>query len=157
MLLSRGLFLLALVPGSVFAQQNISGAREREPVQTVDTDQGPGHGNVRVQLGFYDHSDNGDGNPFLDEDLTVIEPVVVFDYDATDRLSWGGTFSFDYVSSASIDRLSEFDGQSGASGDTYFGADFNAAYKTSESWTLGGRAGFSFEYDYTSFGFGTAV
>ena len=35
-----------------------------------------GHGSVTVQLGLYHQADDGDANPFLDEELTVIEPAV---------------------------------------------------------------------------------
>ena len=114
-----------------------------------------GAGHFGVQLGYYDHSDGGgDGNPFLDESLTVLEPLIVFDYNVTDRMTLGATVSWDIVSSASIDRLSDYPEQSGASGDNYIGADFSLLYQKSDNWQIGGHAGYSFEYDYSSLGVG---
>ncbi|MFT7486371.1 MAG: hypothetical protein ACI9F9_002226 [Candidatus Paceibacteria bacterium] len=116
-----------------------------------------GEGHLGMQLGFFNTSDSpGDGNPFLDEALTVIEPVIVYDYNVTDRLNVGAKLSYDLVSSASIDRLSEYGNgeQSGASGDNYVGSDFNFLYQKNRDWTLGGHLGASFEYDYFSLGFG---
>ena len=116
-----------------------------------------GEGSLGIQLGYYDHSDGGgDGNPFLDEDLTVIEPVIVFDYNVTDRLALGVLLSYDNVSSASIERLNDhpLSEQSGASGDYYGGGDFSLNYQWNRDWTIGGHAGLSIEYDYTSIGLG---
>ena len=111
----------------------------------------PGSGSVTLQLGYYDRDDSqGSGNPFLDESLTVIEPVVLFTYNVSEDTTWFGKASYDWVSSASIERLSNFPTQSGASGDFYVGAEFGARTRTNEHWVLGGRAGASFEYDYFS-------
>jgi len=78
----------------------------------------PGSGSVTLQLGYYDRDDSqGSGNPFLDESLTVIEPVVLFTYNVSEDTTWFGKASYDWVSSASIERLSNFPTQSGASGD----------------------------------------
>ncbi|MEZ6017718.1 MAG: DUF3570 domain-containing protein [Planctomycetota bacterium] len=120
---------------------------------TVRGDAGgrPGSGSVTYQLGFYDRGDGqGDGNPFLDESLTVIEPLVLFTYNVSEDTTYFGKLSYDWVSSASIERLSAFPAQSGASGDFYVGAEVGARTKTNERWTLGGRLGASFEYDYFS-------
>ncbi|MGE3163867.1 MAG: DUF3570 domain-containing protein [Planctomycetota bacterium] len=116
-----------------------------------------GHGSLQFRLGYYDSDDSGDGNPFLDESLTVIEPVVVLDYNVTDRLSLSGTFSYDSVSSASIDRLSRYPDQSGATGDDYFGISLGLSYRWSDDWRLGGHGSFSSEYDYNSIGAGVFV
>ena len=113
-----------------------------------------GSGSVVYQLGFYDHADSGDGNPFLDESLTVIEAVTILDYNVTDRFGYGIKLSYDYVSSASIDRLSKFPDQSGASADNYVGLDFSMRYQTSDTWLVGGHLGASVEYDYNSLGLG---
>jgi len=124
---------------------------EDEPEQTGVA----GTGSAEVRIGLYQNDDgNGDGNPFLDEELTVIEPVILVDYNVTEKLSVGAMLSYDYVSSASIDRLSNYPEQSGASGDYYFGGDLNLRYKVSEDVKLGFHGGASVEYDYTSFGFG---
>ena len=113
-----------------------------------------GHGSVDFRLGFYYNGDDGDGNPFLDEELLVIEPVVVFDYNISDDKTVWGKFSSDYVSSASIDRLNKFPQQSGASGDYYFGLDLGLKQELSEDSRAGVFATGSVEYDYLSFGLG---
>lgn len=118
-------------------------------------DAGPaGHGFVEFRLGYYENDDSGNGNPFLDESLTIIEPIVVFDYNYSDRLAVHGKFSYDHVSSASIDRLSNYPDQSGASGDNYFGFDLGMRYALRPDLRLGAFLSTSFEYDYQSFGLG---
>ena len=117
-----------------------------------------GSGAVELRVGYYDNDDGGsDGNPFLDESLTDIEPVVVIEYQATDRLRLTLTGSYDSVSSASIDRLSNYSNQSGASGDNYFSGDLAARYELSEDVRVGGHLGASLEYDYRSLGFGANI
>ena len=64
--------------------------------------------------------------------------LVYFDHNITDEVAMWAKFSYDYVSSASIDRLSNFPEQSGASGDFYFGVDGGLRLKLSESVQLGG-------------------
>jgi hypothetical protein len=113
-----------------------------------------GTGSASFRIGYYDNDDKGDGNPFLDEALTVIEPVVIVDYNVTDRLGVYSKFSYDDVTSASIERLSNFSEQSGASSDFYIGLDLGARYELSENRRVGGFVGGSVEYDYTSIGFG---
>ncbi|MDA1263889.1 MAG: DUF3570 domain-containing protein [Planctomycetota bacterium] len=119
----------------------------------------PGHDDTGTttwafRLGLFQQPDSGDGNPFLDEELTVIEPVVLFETDLNPRLRGSSMFSYDNVSSASIDRLSKFDGQSGASGDFYFGLDLGLSYLWDQATDVGGNLHFSKEYDYTSIGLG---
>lgn len=135
---------LALVP------QTGSGAQL--PRFTLPSDFGDaGTGSIEVQLGYYDRTDSpGDGNPFLDEAVTVIEPIVVFDYNASDTFGYSALLVYDWVSSASIERLSRYPEQSGASGDFYVGADVGLRWKTSEQTDVAARFGFSSEYDYQS-------
>lgn len=114
----------------------------------------PGHGNFAFRVELYDNPDDGAGNPFLDESLTVVEPAVVLDYDVTQRFGVHGQFTYDYVSSASIKRLSRYPEQSGASGDFYVGGNFGFDYELSERTRAGAFANASFEYDYSSFGLG---
>jgi Protein of unknown function (DUF3570) len=119
-----------------------------------------GTGSVELRIGFYNNSDSGDGNPFLDEAETVIEPVVVATYNVTDRLTLTGQLSYDLVSAASIERLSEGNRtaqQSGASADNYVGGDLGVSYQLTESARVGAHACGSSEYDYTSFAFGANV
>ncbi len=125
--------------------------------QTEAPSTGKGHGSAGFRLGFYDNGDSGDGNPFLDEALTVIEPVLVFDYNVSDTSAWWGKFSYDHVSSASIDRLSKFPDQSGATGDFYFGLDVGWRHAPSQHKQVGVFGHVSKEYDYTSLGFGGDV
>lgn len=75
-----------------------------------------GHGSWSARLGLFDMADDGDGNPFLDEDLTVIEPVFLYQYNVSEDTTYSAQISYDNVSSASIERLSKFDDQTGATG-----------------------------------------
>lgn len=109
-----------------------------------------GHGSIEARMGYYHNDDSDDSNPFLDEEETVIEPVLVFSFDATDRLSLDATLSYDYVSSASIDRLSRYPEQSGASGDDYYGLDLGVRFRATDDLRLGLTGGASSEYDYSS-------
>ncbi len=109
---------------------------------------------ITTRLGFYHSPDDGDGNPFLDEELTVIEPVILYQRNVNEKLSLSAQLSYDLVSSASIDRLSKFPEQSGASGDYYIGLDLGANVKLSDFARYGIHGGFSVEYDYTSFNLG---
>lgn len=113
-----------------------------------------GTGSLSFRLGYYDNGDSGDGNPFLDEALTVIEPVVMFTYNVTDRTGIWAKMSYDRVTSASIDRLSKFPMQSGASGDNYFGLDAGMRYAFTDDVRAGFFGSFSTEYDYRSIGLG---
>ncbi len=114
----------------------------------------PGTKRFSAQLGFYHHADDLAGNPFLDEELTVIEPVLVWDSNVSENFGHSVTFSYDLVSSASIERLSEFPEQSGASGDYYFGLDYAARHRRGEGEWIGWLLGASVEYDYQSLHFG---
>lgn len=116
----------------------------------------PGSGSVAFHLGFYDQpdSDGKAGNPFLDESLTVVEAVTFFDYQVNAKDSVWALFSYDYISSASIDRLSNFPQQSGASGDYYVGLDLGWKRKLDARTTRGLFVSGSAEYDYLSFGVG---
>jgi hypothetical protein len=114
----------------------------------------PGSSRLSTQLGFYHHDDDLAGNPFLDETLTVIEPIVMWDSNVSKDFGYSLTLSYDNVSSASIDRLHEFPEQSGASGDYYFGLDYASRHRLDEGEWVGWLLGASVEYDYTSFHFG---
>ena len=108
---------------------------------------------IELRTGYYDQTDGG-GDETLEEDQTIIEPVIVLRYQATESLGLTAEFSYDNVSAASIERLSETHGQSGASGDNYMSAKFGFDYAWGESdlaVTLSG----SNEYDYTSIGLST--
>lgn len=107
-----------------------------------------------VRLGFFNRDDSGAGNPFLDESLTIIEPVFIYDHQVSDDYGYDIKFSYDKVSSASIDRLSEFDGQSGASGDDYFSLDAGFRHKLSRFDNFSWHLGVATEYDYQSIGLG---
>lgn len=111
-----------------------------------------------VRLGLYDRDDSGGGggNPFLDESLTIIEPAVIYDNQVSDDFGYDVKFSYDLVSSASIDGLSDYpaSAQSGASGDNYFSLDFGFRHKLSNTDNLSWHIDVATEYDYTSFGVG---
>ena len=114
----------------------------------------PGTGSFSTQLGYYHHSDDLAGNPFLDEELTVIEPIVIWDYNVSEDFGYSVSLSYDNVSSASIERLNKFPEQSGASGDYYIGLDYASRHRLEEGEWLGWTLGGSVEYDYTSLHFG---
>jgi hypothetical protein len=115
-----------------------------------------GDGSWETRLGLYIRPDSGgtNGNPFLEEELIVIEPVVIYEKFLTDDDQLHVTFSYDKVSSASIDRLSKYPVQSGASGDNYIGIDLGMNHWTSKYTNWGWHIGASNEYDYSSVGGG---
>ncbi|MBW2723892.1 MAG: DUF3570 domain-containing protein [Deltaproteobacteria bacterium] len=113
-----------------------------------------GAGSLGLRVGYYENGDSADGNPFLDEESSVIETIFIADYNVTDRMAAWGLFSFDIVSSASIGRLDDYPQQSGASGDYYFGLDTGVRYEISADRRVGGFVSGSFERDYYSFGIG---
>jgi hypothetical protein len=122
--------------------------------QAPKQDPEPGDGSIQVHVGLFDMPDGGEGNPFLDEELTVIEGIVVYDYQLNEKLGLSTLLTYDFISSASIDRLSKFPDQTGASGDYYIGADVGFRYALSDREDLGWHLGGSVEYDYTSIGLG---
>ena len=132
-------------------------ARTGESGASLLEDFTPGSTSLAFRLGFFDQPDNGSGNPFLDEDLTVIEPVVIYDHDVSDDFGYGFQLSYDYVSSASIERLSNFPEQSGASADNYVGLDVHLRHRLPSGKRLGWHVGASTEYDYTSIGAGSSL
>lgn len=105
---------------------------------------------IAVRLGYFDQSDSIDGNPFLDESLTVIEPVVIFDWDVDENVGYTVKVAYDNVSSASIERLSKYPEQSGASGDYWYGLEFAMRHRLNDAWRVGWHVGGSVEYDYRS-------
>lgn len=152
MLLRRGLFVWMLLSTLIASAAT---AKAGEPAVSEFTGSAEaGMGTATFRLGYYNNDDNGDGNPFLDEELTIIEPIVIADFNVTDRLAVWFQYSYDHVSSASIDRLSKFPNQSGASGDNYNGFDVGARFEIDEAQRVGGFVNWSSEYDYSSVGFG---
>jgi|FLOH01.1.fsa_nt_gi hypothetical protein len=118
---------------------------------------------VEYRLGIYSKNDAGNGfsagNPFLDEDLTVIEPAVIWNYGLSKRSAVSVNVAYDWVSSASISRLNDRtqypnSQQSGASGDFYIGVDTAYRYHVSDTMQVGTHLDFSKEYDYLSIGLG---
>lgn len=105
---------------------------------------------IAMRLGYFDQPDGGDGNPFLDESLTVIEPIVLLDWDLSPDLGYTLKAAYDNVSSASIDRLSNYPNQSGASGDYWYGVEFGMRHRVDDVWRAGWHVGVSAEYDYRS-------
>lgn len=173
MLLRRALLtllVLACLQGAARAQESPSpeGGPPAEEVPAdapapdapapADAPAPPGeNGSLELQVGIYQNDDNGDGNPFLDEQETVIEPVVVFSLNVREDLTVTLTGSYDFVSSASIDRLSNYPEQSGASGDFYYGGDLALRWRATDALTLGVHGGYSTEYDYRSIALGGDV
>jgi len=151
-----------LLPAAAMAQEGQPGDPETlfsgsNSYGESHTDAGTGYWSVR--LGFYDKDDQGDGNPFVDESVTVIEPVITFDYQASEDFGYNIQLQYDNVSSASIDRIASVPGteESGASGDNYIGLDASFRHRLSSQTNLNWHAGFSKEYDYLSAGLGAGL
>ena len=163
MLLSHGLprmfrilfCLLFLILSTTLSLQPSANA-EVEQAEFVGSGN-PGHGYSAFQLGYYDNDDPAAGNPFLDEELTVVETVFIYDYDITRRLAAWGKISYDNVAAASIRRLGKFPEQSGASRDHYVGVDAGVRYEVSKVQRVAGSFSGSGERDYISFGLGGAI
>lgn len=109
-----------------------------------------------VRLGFYDRDDasGAEGNPFLDESLTIVEPVFLYDHQVSEDFGYSAKLSYDMVSSASIERLGEVAAQSGASRDNYINLDLGFRHRLSATDDLSWHLDLATEYDYTSFGLG---
>ena len=153
MLLMRRLLLCGLVAGFVLAT---GGKAQQESTGQVSPPAGgnlgePGSASLTTQFGFFDSEDDLAGNPFLDEDLTVIEPIFLWDHNVSEDWGYSVLLSYDNISSASIDRLNAFPEQTGASGDFYYGLDYASRHRQENGDWLGWSTGFSIEYDYISF------
>lgn len=109
---------------------------------------------VGVRTSYYEQRDDGgrDGNPFLREDVVVVEPAILFATQVSDDVRVSALFSHDYVSAASIDRLQNYPQQSGASGDTYFGLDLGLDVQVDDEVAVGGTIHAGGEADYASGG-----
>ena len=152
--------LLSTLTPSVMAQASgteLTNSTEQVVPEISSGKLKPGESTISYRLSFFDVGDSGSGNPFIDESLTVIEPVIVFDHQLNEKTGITTTLSYDLVSSASIERLNKYSGQSGASGDNYIGVDVGVRYAYSPKTDLSAHASFSTEYDYDSIGFGGAI
>lgn len=137
-----------------------------EPLPAGDAGRA-GHGQFGFHLGYYDGEDDHAANPFLDESLTVVEPVVFFNYNLSNSTNIWTNLSYDYVSSASIARLDDYEvtaatgdsyiAQSGASGDNYYGVELGLLHHWSDTLQTDIYGSFSKEYDYQSIGIGGDV
>ncbi len=158
-----GLFvaLLLVAPSSAQVKVGFPVANKSDPTPQDDlpeiefTGTGEaGTGHLGLRFGYYDQPDKGEGNPFLDEELQVIETVFIADYNVNERLSAWGMASMDIVTSASIGRLDDYPKQTGASGDYYFGFEFGASYELEVDRRVGAFLHLSGERDYWSLGYG---
>ena len=156
MLLTRALVGAAAVVAfaPLLEAQQITGPNSPMPEPGASPAAGELSRSIAMRLGYFDQADSVDGNPFLDESLTVIEPVVIFDWDISKDLGYNVKVAYDYVSSASIDRLSQYPEQSGASGDYWYGLEFGMRHRLNDEWRAEWHVGASFEYDYRSLKFG---
>lgn len=109
---------------------------------------------LRFAFNFYQQNDGG-GNEHLEEDMTVLEPMLLFSKTLSDR--WHGTFKAqgDIISAASIEKRFPSGTQSGASGDKYVNLEGGAFYAWSDQTRIGAGASFATEYDYRSVGLWT--
>lgn len=149
--------LLWLLSGLLLAPAAIAAEEDSPPTATFTGSAEAGTGTAAFRIGYYHNGDSGDGNPFLNERLTVVEPILIVDYNITNRLGIWGLFSYDYVSSASIERLDKFRYQGGASGDMNYRGDLGLRYELDPDLRVGGYVNGSTDYDYNSIGFGGDV
>jgi hypothetical protein len=93
----------------------------------------------------------GDDNTDVNEESTVIEPIVLIKYDLTARTNISLQIDADFISSASIDRLGSppVTNQGGATGDKRFGVKTGISHRF-EFADVRGSVGFSSEYEYSS-------
>jgi hypothetical protein len=149
--------LLWLLSGLLLAPVAIAAEEAGPATATFTGSAEAGTGTAAFRLSYYHNGDSRDGNPFLNERLTVVEPIVLLNYNITNRLAAWGTYAYDYVSSASIERLDKFRYQSGATGDNYHRGEAGLRYELDEDLRIGGYLNGSTDYDYTSIGFGGDV
>ena len=136
--LARAALLVALLAPAISAQTEGEVPPGEAAVIPTNGEPRPGDRTLTTRLSFYNNGDSGDGNPFLDEALTVVEPVIIFDHQVSEDFGYSVDFHYDYVSSASIDRLSNFPEQSGASADNYIGGASSGRWKLADGWRAGG-------------------
>lgn len=124
------------------------------PEEITEEDPSDSDDSIEFRISYYDNDDSGDGNPFLDESETVIEPALVLELAVTEDVTLTASLQYDQVSAASIERLQKYPEQSGASKDNYIGGDVGVSVQVTEDLRLGARVGGSNEYDYSSLNFG---
>jgi hypothetical protein len=137
------------------AQQETPPPRPERP---ADASPPPAEANTareffRFSFNFYSQDDGG-GNPNLPEDMTVLEPQILWSKSLSATWTLSLKLQADIISAASVERGKRFPPgtQSGATGDKYFGVDAGAFYAWSDQMTIGAGVTGSTEYDYTSFG-----
>lgn len=93
----------------------------------------------------------GDGNTDVDETATIIEPIVIVKYDLGPRTNISLQIDADFISSASVERLSNppVTNQGGATGDNRIGGKVGLSHQF-EFADVRGSVGFSKEYEYSS-------
>ena len=110
---------------------------------------------LRIQFNFYDQNDGG-GNPNLDESMTILEPMVLFQSRVSEKWTINAMFMSDIISAASVKsgegKRFPSGVQSGASGDKYFALNIGAFYAWSDQVSVGGGISGAKEYEYSSLG-----
>ena len=152
MLLGRHIFKACLVVGVASISMTQVASAQEGLLDNFES--------ITIRLGTYardDASDGSKGNPFLDEDLAVVQPAIVFDYRLADDWLLTTDFAIDRVSSASVERFGSRGNQSGASGDVYIGLDFGLQWQSTPDRIWNYTLGYSGEYDYKSIGLGAGV
>lgn len=152
-LIGLAVFLAAATP--VPAQQEAPAPRPQSPEDVRPrAEANVAKDFVRFSFNFYDQNDGG-GNPNLPEDMTVLEPQLLFSKAVSDRWSLSFKLQADLISAASIEKGKRFPAgtQTGATGDKYFGVDAGAFYAWADQLSVGGGLTGSTEYDYMSMGF----
>jgi hypothetical protein len=114
---------------------------------------------IEFRTSYYSQGDSDDSygirksdeNSDVDETATIIEPIVIIKYDVGPRTNVSLQIDADFISSASIERLSNppVINQGGATGDNRIGAKVGVSHQF-EFADVRGSIGYSGEYEYKS-------
>jgi hypothetical protein len=144
---------LLLLPALARAQEKpAEGEKPAEaPVRRLEADSSRTF--LRFAFNFYKQKD-GEGNPHLKEDMTVLEPQILIGVGVCEKLSLNVKLQADIITAASVDKKNRFPKgtQSGASGDKFFGVEGGLFYAWSDQVKTGIGVSTSTEYDYQSRG-----
>lgn len=102
----------------------------------------PGSGHYTLRFHYAKRSDGpGHGNPYHDEDLTVYEPGLAFDYQLTARTQLWGRLTYDEVKNAQIDDQAGLSSFSDAWSDDALGGELGFDHRSWPHTTLGAWLG----------------
>ncbi|MEK7466494.1 MAG: DUF3570 domain-containing protein [Planctomycetota bacterium] len=143
--------ILALILLPALARAQEKPAEAEAPAKRIEAETSRSY--LRFAFNFYKQKD-GEGNPNLKEDMTVLEPQILLGLGLGEKLSLNLKLQADIITAASVDKKYRFlpGTQSGASGDKFFGAEGGLFYAWSDQVKTGIGVSTSTEYDYKSRG-----